>query len=134
MSEKFATALYRIVCGLVPPEEDSDHRSITMWRFKILLLLTAMALVLGAHLGVSHGIVGSGFASNSVVQDIQTQLMEDRILQSQERYCQAWSDGNISAQRYSRERRERLRSEYRELTGYVYQTPTCEELGYSRPA
>ena len=132
MTTRMADALYRVVCGFVPPDEDADHKTVTWWRFKIFALLIVVALVLAAHMSVSHGLIGAGFASSETVREIQIQLIEDRILESQDRFCSAWSNENVSAQRYSRERRERLRAEYRELTGYEYPTPTCEELGYSR--
>lgn len=69
---------------------------------------------------------GAGFARAEDVQSIQATLLENQIMEARIRYCSA-PNGTQSKQFFHLTVNQKV-NEYRELTGYAYPLPQCEEL------
>jgi hypothetical protein len=124
------SGVYRAISAIVPPDETAGPQAVTMWRAKIFGLALLNAVAVAGVASVVFGWIGPGFASHKDVIEIRATLIESRIVQHQDRFCQSRQAGNTQAQRFAREQRDRLRVDFYDLLDRQFLLPTCEDLGF----
>lgn len=119
-----------IASALFPP----GIPAIARWR----LVIFASVAVLMFHVAWACGWLGyiglgNGFAYAEDVQKVQTDItslrqsiIEQTMFDMQIRRCAAPQGGEL--RRFLTEKIQRLQNEYRDITGIVYQLPSCEEM------
>ena len=109
---------------------DPAQRTV-LWRVG---LTAALVFHVSWACGWIPGMTGFAMAADyhflaEKVDSIELSLLEEKIIEAQERLCRADAENNVPAMRYSAERLRELVYEYESMTGKIFRVPQCNELG-----